>query len=83
MVSDPAPEVRIATIQALEFSEDPLAIQALATCLKDEDVYVLIECITMLENMGDATAIARLRPLLSHYDLSVRNAAAQAIENLQ
>lgn len=83
MVSDPAPEVRIASIQALEFSEDPLAIQALATCLKDEDVYVLIECITMLENMGDETTIARLRPLLSHYDLSVRNAAAQAIENLQ
>jgi hypothetical protein len=83
IVNDPSPEVRIATTRALEFSEDPLAIQALAACLKDEDLYVVIECITTLEHIGDATTVVHLQPLLMHYDETVRNTAARAIQTLQ
>ncbi len=83
IVSDPSPEVRIAISQALEFSEDPLAIEALVACLKDENVAVVLECITALEYIGDSSTAARLQPLLQHYDVEVRNTAAQAIENLR
>lgn len=83
IVNDPSPEVRIATTRALEFSEDPLAIQALAACLKDEDLYVVLECITSLEHIGDATTVVHLQPLLMHYDETVRNTAAGAIQTLQ
>lgn len=80
---DPSPEVRVATAQALEFSDDPLAIQALKACLKDEFPVVLVACIETLEHIGDSSNAAQLQPLLEHYDLTVRNSAAQAIENLQ
>lgn len=83
IVNDPSPEVRIATTRALEFSEDPQAIQALAACLKDEDLYVVMECITSLEHIGDKTTVVHLQPLLMHYDETVRNTAARAIQNLQ
>ena len=83
IVNDPSAEVRIATTRALEFSEDPLAIQALAACLKDEDLYVVMECITSLEHIGDATTVVHLQPLLMHYDETVRNTASRAIQTLQ
>jgi len=83
IVNDPAPEVRIAVTRALEFSEDPLAIQALASCLKDTDIPVVIECITTLEHIGDRSSVVHLQPLLMHYDASVRDTAAAAIESLQ
>ncbi len=76
IVNDPSSEVRIATTRALEFSEDPLAIQALAACLKDEDLYVVLECITTLEHIGDATSVVHLQPLLMHYDETVRNTSS-------
>ena len=83
IVNDPSSEVRIATTRALEFSEDPLAIQALVRCLKDEDIYVVIECTTTLEHIGDKTTVVHLQPLLMHYDQTVRNTAARAIQALQ
>jgi len=83
LTNDPSPEVRIATSRALEFSDDPLAIQALVTCLKDEHPAVIIECIKALEHIGDSSNAAQLEPLLEHFDASVRQTAAEAIENLQ
>lgn len=83
ITSDPSPEVRIATTRALEFSDDPLAIQALVACLKDEYPAVLVECIEALGHIGDNANAAQLQPLLEHYDETVRNTASQAIENLQ
>jgi hypothetical protein len=83
IVSDPSPEVRIAISQALEFSEDPLAIEALVACLKDGNVAVVLECIKALEYIGDSSTAVRLQPLLEHHDVEVRDSAAQAIENLQ
>lgn len=83
VANDPAPGVRIASIRALEFSEDPLALQALASCLKDADISVVIECTTTLEHIGDRSSVVHLQPLLMHYDESVRNTAAEAIETLQ
>ena len=83
LTSDPSPEVRIATTHALEFSDDPLAIQALVACLNDEYPAVLVECIKALEHIGDSANVAQLQPLLEHYDESVRTNAARAIENLQ
>ncbi len=83
IVNDPAPGVRSASIRALEFSSDPLAIQALTGCLKDADLSVVIECITTLEYIGDQSSVIHLQPLLMHYDESVRDTAAGAIETLQ
>ncbi len=83
ITSDPSPEVRIASSRALEFSDDPLAIQALIACLKDEYPAVLLECITALEHIGDASTAVQLQPMLEHFDETVRTTAAQAIENLQ
>ncbi len=83
LTSDPSPEVRIATSRALQFSDDPLAIQALVACLEDEDPAVLLECIDAIEQIGDSSNAAQLQPMLEHYDESVRTNAARAIENLQ
>jgi len=83
LTSDPSPEVRIATSRALQFSDDPLAIQALVACLKDEYPAVLLECIDAIEQIGDSSNAAQLQPLLEHDDASVRTSAARAIENLQ
>jgi hypothetical protein len=83
VANDPAPGVRIASIRALEFSADPLALQALAGCLKDADLTVVVECITTLEHVGDQSSVVHLQPLLMHYDETVRATAAGAIEALQ
>ena len=80
---DPSPEVRIATSETLEESDDPLAIQALVKCLQDEYPAVIIQCIDSLDIIGDETTVQHLEPLLTHYDPGVNAAAAEAIESLQ
>ena len=83
LVKDPSPKVRIATSEALEDSEDPLAVAALVKCLQDEDPAVIVQCIESLDLLGDETTVAHLEPLLTHYDPNVNTAAAEAIEALQ
>ena len=83
LVTDPSPEVRIATIGALENSDDPLAVEALVKCLQDENPDVIVECIQALDFLGDETTVHHLEPLLTHYDPTVNAAAAEAIESLQ
>ena len=83
LLKDPSPEVRIATSEALEESEDPLAVAALVKCLQDENPAVIVKCIESLDLLGDETTVAHLEPLLTHYDPSVNAAAAEAIESLQ
>ena len=83
LVKDPSPEVRIATSEALEDSDDPLAVAALVKCLQDEDPVVIVKCIESLDLLGDETTVQHLEPLLTHYDPNVNTAAAEAIEALQ
>ena len=83
LVKDPSPEVRIATSEALEDSDDPLAVAALVKCLQDEDPVVIVKCIESLDLLGDETTVQYLEPLLTHYDPNVNTAAAEAIEALQ
>ena len=83
LVKDPSPEVRIATSETLEESDDPLAIQALVKCLQDENPAVIVACIQALDFLGDETTVQHLEPLLTHYDPNVNAAAAEAIEALQ
>ena len=83
LVKDPSPEVRIATSEALEDSDDPLAVAALVKCLQDEDPVVIVQCIESLDLLGDETTVQHLEPLLTHYDPGVNAAAAEAIEALQ
>jgi hypothetical protein len=83
LLKDPSAEVRIATSEALEESEDPLAVAALVKCLQDEDPAVIVKCIESLDLLGDETTVKHLEPLLTHYDASVNAAAAEAIKSLQ
>ena len=83
LLKDPSPEVRIATTEALENSDDPFAVEALVKCLQDENPAVIVECIQVLDLLGDETTVLHLEPLLTHYDPTVNTAAAEAIESLQ
>ena len=83
LLKDPSPEVRIATTEALENSDDPFAVEALVKCLQDENPAVIVECIQVLDLLGDETTVLHLEPLLTHYDPAVNTAAAEAIESLQ
>jgi hypothetical protein len=83
LLKDPSPEVRIATSEALEDSDDPLAVAALVKCLQDEDPVVIVKCIDSLDLLDDKTTVVHLQPLLTHYDPYVNAAAAEAIEALQ
>ena len=83
LVKDPSAEVRIATSEALEDSDDPLAVAALVKCLQDEDPTVILQCIESLDLLGDETTVVHLQPLLTHYHPGVNAAAAEAIEALQ
>ena len=83
LLKDPSPEVRIATTEALENSDDPLAVAALVKCLQDENPAVIVRCIQTLDLLGDETTVQYLEPLLTHYDASVNTAASEAIESLQ
>jgi hypothetical protein len=83
LVKDPSPEVRIATSEALEDSDDPLAVAALVKCLQDEDPVVIVACTQALDFLGDETTVQHLEPLLTHYHPGVNAAAAEAIEALQ
>ena len=83
LVTDPSPEVRIATAETLEDSDDPLAAAALVTCLQDEDSLVIVACIEALDYLGDETTVRYLEPLLTHYDPTVNTAASEAIESLR
>jgi hypothetical protein len=60
LVTDPSPEVRIATIEALEDSDDPLAVEALVKCLQDENPDVIEECVDALEDSDDPLAVKAL-----------------------
>jgi hypothetical protein len=86
LVTDPSPEVRIATTWSLEMSDDsqvPAAIDALVKCLQDKDAAVVVECIRSLDFLGDETTVQYLAPMLTHADEDVRIAAADAIKSLQ
>jgi HEAT repeat protein len=83
LLKDPSPGVRIATSEALEDSDDPLAVAALVKCLQDEDPAVIVQCIESLDLLGDKTTVVHLQPLLTHYHPGVNTAAAEAIEALQ
>jgi HEAT repeat protein len=55
----------------------------LLIALDDSSSEVVIEALDALEDVGDASNIADIQPLLLHRDSEVREAAIEAIEWLE
>jgi len=82
VTSDPSPAVRIAAAETLEDSKDPRALEALIMALQDEHPEVLVGVIDALGYMENRLAIPYLQPFLEHPDEDVRDAAEDALYQL-
>jgi len=84
LVNDPDPRVRAAAASTLSDDlHNPTAADALIAALADSNSEVVIEALDALEDVGDASNIADIQPLLLHPDSEVRAAAIDAIEWLE
>jgi hypothetical protein len=82
--NDPDPRVRAAAAGTLaDDLDNPSAADALLVALNDSNSEVVIEALDALEDVGDASNIADIQPLLLHRDSEVREAAIDAIEWLE
>lgn len=82
VTSDPSPEVRIAAAYTLEDSKAPKAMDALIMALQDQNPEVLVEVIDALAYQENQLAIPYLTPFLGHPDEDVRDAAENALDDL-
>jgi hypothetical protein len=79
--NDPDPRVRAAAAGTLaDDLDNPSAADALIPALNDQNSEVVIEALDALEDVGDASNIADVQPLLFHPDSDVREEAINAIE---
>ena len=76
---DSDPEVRIAVVSKLGYTESPEAIAGLVSALNDRDPEVVLEAIDALELSADHTVIGSLGKLFQHPDPDVWEAAQDAI----
>lgn len=83
VTSDPSSQVRMAAVWTLEDSEDPKAYDALIRALQDQDPEVLEEVIDSLGYLGNKAAVPYLQPFLDHPDEDVRDAAEDALYQLE
>jgi hypothetical protein len=83
VTSDPSAQVRMAAVWTLEDSEDPKAYDALIRALQDQDQEVLEEVIDSLGYLGNKAAVPYLQPFLDHPNEDVRDAAEDALYQLE
>jgi HEAT repeat protein len=83
MLHDPSPQVRAAAAERLGGVGTNEAVNALLRGLGDPDPTVVLSAIDALSFAGDETVVPDLKNLLQHPDPKVREAAKQAIEDLE
>ncbi len=81
--ADPDPSVRIAAIGEIEGDESYAVVQTLVRSLEDDDAAVVARAVEALGILGDETLLPRIRPLARHRDPRVREAANEAIEQME
>lgn len=82
LAKDPDPGVRAAAAETLA-EAGAGSVPALLQALDDGDPRVVVAAIDALEQVGDASLVPQLRPLLQHRDPETRARAAEAIQFLE
>ena len=84
LLNDPEADVRAAAAENLQHTEDPRAVAALLAAMEDEqDSRVMVEIIESLGFIGDPQAMPSLRLMLEHQSEAVRDAAEDALGQLE
>jgi hypothetical protein len=81
--ADPDPNVRIAAIEEIEGNESYAVVQTLLRSLEDDDAAVVARAVEAFGSLSDETLLPRIRPLARHRDPRVREAAREAIEQME
>lgn len=81
--TDPDPSVRAAAADQLGFGQRSAVGPVLQTALSDSDPEVVVKAIEGLSWVEDRSAQFRLKKLLDHYNEDVREAAAEALQDLK